>query len=147
MNGFSQGGSKHLLILVENDVNDLMLFQRALRKAGADCVVLCAQEGAKALELLSCRQPDVASVCVVSDSKLHDMSGFDLLKRVKEITLPIPVKFAFLTGNSRPSAEPRAYSSGADAFFVKPCSFADLVGIARAVANLAANSPQGGGSG
>ena len=102
-------------------------------------MVLCAEEGTQALELLSHLGPKVASVCLVSDSKLRDMSGLDLLKRVRGMALPIPVKFAFLTGNTQPSIESQAHASGADAFFVKPWSFDDLIGIARAIARLEAS--------
>jgi CheY-like chemotaxis protein len=130
--------SRRLLILVEDDEDDLMLFQRALQKAGVTCSVLCADEGTKAIEMLSRLGPEVASVCLVSDSQLSDMSGFDLLKRVRGMAPSISVKFAFLTGNTRPSIEGQANANGADAFFVKPCLFADLIGIARAIARLVA---------
>ena len=145
MSGFSQGDSRRLLILVDDDADDLMLFQRALRKAGTNLHCALCRRGSQGARIALALWTEVASVCLVSDSKLQDMSGFDLLKRVKEITLPIPVKFAFLIGNTKPFVEARPYSSGADAFFVKPSSFADLVGIARGIANLAANSQQGGG--
>lgn len=128
--------SRRLLILVEDDPDDLMLFQRALQKAGVTNLVRSARDGAEAMEMLLHPGSEVASICLVSDSKLPDMSGFDLLETVRAAILPIPVKFAFLTGNTQPSIESHAHASGADAFFVKPWSFDDLIGIARAVTNL-----------
>ena len=135
--------SRHILILVEDDEDDLLLFRRALQTAGVTCPVLWAGEGTKAIEMLSRLGPEVASVCLVSDSQLSDMSGFELLKGVRGMALPVSVKFAFLTGNARPSIEGQAHASGADAFFSKPCSFADLIGIARAVDELLRDSSRG----
>jgi len=44
--------SRRLLILVENDPDDLMLFRRALQKAGVTNLVRSARDGAEAMEML-----------------------------------------------------------------------------------------------
>jgi two-component system, response regulator len=133
---------KRLLILVEDNPDDRRLFQRALQKAGVTDLVRWAGEGTKAIEMLSHLGPENASVCLVSASKLPDMSGFELLEKVRAMDLLIPVRFVFLTGDTQPSMECHAHASGADAFFVKPCLFENLIGIARAIAKLLANSPE-----
>ena len=129
-------GGQPLLLLVEDDLDDRALFQRALHKAGVACPIVCVEEAVTAIETLAQLGPDITSVCLVSDSKLADMSGLELLKRVRKMALPVPVKFAFLTGNSHPLIACRAHEFGADAFFSKPCASDDLIGIATAIARL-----------
>jgi CheY-like chemotaxis protein len=131
------GNSRSLLLLVEDDLDDVLLFQRALAKARVANVIRCAQNGTKALEILSDLGPGITSVCLVSDSRLPDMTGMQLLAIVRRTAWKACVKFAFLTGNSDPLAEGRARTSGADAFFLKPSSSADLIGVARTIGELA----------
>src|SRR5207248_10225867 len=97
------GDETRLLIHVEDNPDDLMFFHRALQRAGNRSLVRSAVDGTKAIEMLLHLEPEIASVCLVSDSKLADMSGVELLTRVREMALSIPVKFVFLSGSSQPS--------------------------------------------
>jgi len=135
----SVGDERRLLILVDDDPDDLILFQRALRIAGVRDSVRSTDRGATALDLLLQLAPDMVGVCVVSDSKLLDMEGLELLEQVKRMVLPVPVKFVFLTGRVDPDLENRARAAGADAFYAKTCNTADLVGKALAIASLTTN--------
>src|SRR5437868_4041391 len=98
LSGGASPGGKPLLILVEDDLDDSALFLRALQKAGVTCPVICVEEGLKALDALTRLGPEVTGVCLVSVSQLPDISGLELLRSVRQMVLPVPVKFAFLTG-------------------------------------------------
>jgi response regulator RpfG family c-di-GMP phosphodiesterase len=50
--------------------------------------------------------------------------------------ITIPSRFAFLTSHRDHSTEQRACAKGADAFFVKPMSFNELVEVAEKLENL-----------
>ena len=69
---------RHTVLFVDDEVNILRALQRLLRSE--DMNVLCSSRGEEALETLS-RQPVQV---VVSDQRMPEMSGVDLLSRVRE---------------------------------------------------------------
>jgi two-component system sensor histidine kinase/response regulator len=92
------------------------------------------------LEILGQVASSGAAVCMVSDVRLPDMDGFELLKAVKSSADSAQLRFAFLTGDSDAGMQARAMQLGADAFFNKPVRWDDLVQTARALQKLAART-------
>jgi putative nucleotidyltransferase with HDIG domain len=70
----------HTVLFVDDEVNILKALQRLLRSE--DMNVLCASRGEEALEALQKHPVQV----VVSDQRLPEMSGVDLLSRVRELS-------------------------------------------------------------
>jgi len=68
----------HTVLFVDDEVNILKALQRLLRNE--DMTVLCASRGSEALELLQ-KQP---AQVVVTDQRMPEMSGVDLLSQVRE---------------------------------------------------------------
>ena len=126
-----------VLIIVEDDTDDFTLLKRALWKTGASARVWWAKTCAEALEILAQVSAGNANVCIVSDIKLPDLDGFELLRMVKSLPGEHHPKFVFLTGNSDAAASVRAQRLGADGFFAKPIRWDDLVETARALQKLA----------
>ena len=69
--------AQHTVLFVDDEVNILKALKRLLRQE--DMTVLCAGGGAEALELLDRHQPQI----VVTDQRMPEMSGVDLLARVR----------------------------------------------------------------
>lgn len=134
-------GGANMLLVVEDEPDDYILLKRALGKVGAIAAVRWAQTGAEALAVLAETRPCGSGVCVVADVKLPGIDGFDLLQSIKSQNGFGRVKFAFLTGRRDPSTEDRARACGADAFFVKPTSGAQLMEIAKALQRMASQFP------
>ena len=69
---------RHTVLFVDDEVNILKALQRLLRQE--DINVLCASRGQEALEILEKNQTQV----VVTDQRMPEMSGVDLLSAVRE---------------------------------------------------------------
>ena len=69
---------RHTVLFVDDEVNILRALQRLLRSE--DMNVLCASRAEDALDALSRNLVQV----VVSDQRMPEMSGVDLLSRVRE---------------------------------------------------------------
>src|SRR4029079_7701830 len=108
-----------VLLLVEDSLDDFMLFKRAVHKAGVTAALRWARTGSEALAVLSILD-SAARVCVVLDVKLPDMTGFQLLETIKALPQCQAVRSVVLTGNRQPGLEDRARDCGAVAFFLKP---------------------------
>jgi DNA-binding response OmpR family regulator len=128
---------EQVLLVVEDEADDFVLLNRALRKAGGGAVVSWAKTAAEALALLSQLEVQARVICVVADLGLPAIDGFELLHQIKARPIRACVKFAFLTGRPDRTSEMRALACGADAFFVKPATSEELVAIAEALQRLA----------
>lgn len=130
-------GGNSVLLVVEDDPDDYLLLERAFRKVSATVALHWAQTGAEALAALRDLESQARLVCVVADVQLPRMDGFDLLRQIRTRGSQAIIRFVFLTGRRDRSTQEQARESGADAFFVKPNGIAELVEIARAIAQLA----------
>ena len=70
--------SEHTVLFVDDEVNILKALQRLLRNE--DMTVLCASRGQEALAILD----DTPAQVVVTDQRMPEMSGVDLLAAVRE---------------------------------------------------------------
>jgi CheY-like chemotaxis protein len=126
--------AKPLLILhVEDDDNDAILFQKACEKAGlpAQTLRVEAADVAKAYLLGEGIYVDRVRYplpqIIVLDLKMPRMDGFEFLKwiRQQETFGALPV-LVFTASISREDKS-RALADGANSFFIKPASFDALV--------------------
>ena len=125
---------KPLLILhVEDDENDAILFRKACERAGlpAETFRVDAADHARAYLLgegiYSDRTRYPLPQIIVLDLKMPRMDGFEFLRwlRHEEKFAAIPV-LVFTASISREDKS-RAIAEGASSFFVKPASFEALV--------------------
>jgi two-component system response regulator len=126
--------SKPLLILhVEDDENDAILFQKACEKAGlpaqthrvdsADVAKAYLQGEGIYIDRVRYPLPQI----IVLDLKMPRMDGFEFLKwlRHTEVFASLPV-LVFTASVSREDKS-RALAEGANSYFIKPASFEALV--------------------
>lgn len=136
-----KNAQRPVLIVVDDDSDDITLLKRALHAAGDTASVWWAHDAQAARAILTYVECPGARICVVTDVRLLGMDGFDLIDQIKARKASGHVKCAFLTGMANERTEDCAYDHGADAFFVKPFEFAELVEIAQALQKLAAGEP------
>jgi two-component system response regulator len=114
---------------VEDNPDDELLTLDALRSAGADCELIVTRDGAEAIEYLfregahAARDPAAQPSVVLLDLKLPKLSGFDVLKRIRENQRTRLVPVVLLTSSSQEADMIRGYSEGANSFVRKPVQF------------------------
>jgi CheY-like chemotaxis protein len=80
--------------------------------------IIAAESAERALQLMGERR-----VCaMITDLHLPRMSGFDLIRRVREQPSYTQIPIVVISGDSDPGTPERLRSLGANAFFPKPYS-------------------------
>jgi two-component system, LuxR family, response regulator FixJ len=74
--------------------------------------------------------PNASVGCVITDMRMPDMSGIDLLRRLKELKVAVPV--IVITGHGDIALAVEAMKIGATDFFEKPFNDDQLVASVRA---------------
>lgn len=113
------------LLLAEDDRGLTEVLERGLREEGY--VVDVAHRGDDALHLL--RIYDYAAA--VLDWRMPGMMGDEIVRRVRELGLAIPI--LMLTARDTTGDKVEALDAGADDYVVKPVDFDELVARLRAV--------------
>lgn len=105
--------TKQLVLLVDDEPDMLSMLKLTLKKK-CDCEVICAPSAIVALELLSKHPPAV----VVTDIKMPDMDGLELLKRIGQFDRTIST--VIMTGYGTIDMAVQAIKDGAYDFLQKP---------------------------
>jgi FixJ family two-component response regulator len=105
---------KHPLVIaiVDDEESVRKALSRLLRSAGM--TVKTFSGGAEFLQSLADYKPD----CVVLDINMPGMTGFDVLNRLAETKVPLPI--VVITGLDSPEAHDRALGASAVAYLRKP---------------------------
>ena len=106
--------SKKVLI-VDDDQNVLKMMQLRFEYEGYS--VQTADSGAKAVEIAAGEGISM----VLLDLTLQDTSGFEVLRRIKQLKPSLPV--IMVTGNHEPEDAQRAIELGAWDYVTKPVDF------------------------
>ncbi|MBI2918555.1 MAG: MEDS domain-containing protein [Chloroflexi bacterium] len=129
----SAGARKLARVLaVDDDFQVLRYVRRTLEDGGYEAIV--ASDPSVCTNLVQQEQPDV----VLMDFRFPDVTGLDLLKRIREFS-EVPV--VFLTGSDEGDNAARALKAGADDYIVKPFSPSEL--LARIEVVLRRRGPGG----
>ena len=113
------------IMLVEDNPDDVLLTQRALKRANIANEVVVMQDGVEALEYL--RGEGEKPVVILLDLKMPRMGGLELLKAIRAIDelklLPVVV----LTSSQEEQDIVESYSLGANSYIRKPVDFDQFV--------------------
>ncbi len=126
-------------LLVEDDPDDILLFQRAFSQASLVNPVRIVRNGEEAVHYLSGAGVYVDRVryplpsLVLLDLKLPKKSGLEVLEwmRSQPSTQSIPV--IVLTSSQESADVQRAYALGANSYLIKPVGFDGLLEIVKAI--------------
>jgi CheY-like chemotaxis protein len=135
-----------IVLLVEDDENDALLAQRAMREARTAHRIIRMESGEKAVAYLrgdppySDRTEHPLPSLVLLDLKMPGLTGFDVLTWLQtqpELSTKVPV--VVLTGSVHPEDMDKAKKLGAVGFEVKPVDFSQLVSIAKNLSQIRDN--------
>ena len=111
--GHAPPGHRPRLLVVDDQPVNIQALHRVF---AADCQVLMATDGARALQLCRERQPDL----VLLDVQMPGMDGHQLCAELKADPLLRAIPVIFVTSQDHPDDETRALDAGAADFITKP---------------------------
>ncbi|HXU71933.1 MAG TPA: DUF4388 domain-containing protein [Polyangia bacterium] len=113
--------AKQSLLLVDGDTKSLRVLEVSLKKAGFN--VTTAVNGADALAKVETSAPDL----IISDTKMAEMDGFELVERLKHNADWAPIPFIFLTSQSDVEDKIRGLELGVEDYLTKPIYIKEIV--------------------
>lgn len=125
--------SRRYCLLVDDNLLDVELAQRALHQLTADVVLCVAYTSHDTLHLLETWDYPAGPHCLLLDVNLGGESGIELARLVKANPkwVGVPVVMLSTSRNEREVAQ--AYAAGANSYLVKPVAYAEFVDVMRAV--------------
>ncbi|CAL9236447.1 unnamed protein product [Arabidopsis halleri] len=131
--------SQFHVLAVDDNRFDRKMIERLLQKSS--CQVTTVDSGSKALEFLGLRVDDndpnalstspqihqeVEINLIITDYCMPGMTGYDLLKKVKESAALRSIPVVIMSSENVPARISRCLEEGAEEFFLKPVKLADL---------------------
>ena len=128
-------GTRPVVLVLEDSEDDFYLLNRAFKKLDPFAEMLHLREGAQAIEHLSKakQNPEGSPALLLLDLKMPGISGFEVLKWVRDDTVFKLLPVNILSSSSEPADIQKAFALGANAFTVKPMG---LKGYDEVVATL-----------
>jgi CheY-like chemotaxis protein len=121
------------ILHVEDDPNDVLLVQRALKKTAAPAAILSVSDGDRALSYLAGsqefanREQFPFPQLVLLDLKMPRKSGLEVLAWIREQPTLKRLLVVVFTSSKHDQDINRAYELGANSYLVKPVGFEELV--------------------
>ncbi len=127
-----------VIVMIEDDEGHATLIERNIRRAGVNNPILPFLNGTSALEFLFGEDGTGSvhagsSLLILLDLNLPDMTGVDILTKIKSNGHLKRVPVVVLTTTDDQREIQRCYDLGANVYITKPV---DYVGFAAAIRNL-----------
>src|SRR5262245_41986239 len=127
---------KAVLLIVEDNRADVVLFKRALSLAGVACEPVVARDGKGAFEYLRSRSETDSAVHLLLDLKLPRISGLELLASIRADDGLQHLPAIVLSSSDLESDIEEAHRLGIDAYLVKPNNMSEFVETAVKIATI-----------
>jgi DNA-binding response OmpR family regulator len=126
------------ILLIEDDLDDIGLFEEALKDHGAPYAMDTLNDGNVALDYIAAGSghPDI----IILDFNLPKVHGRELVSAIKSSHDLSSIPLVVLTTSSAREDMDFAYGRGVDKFFTKPTTMAGLAEIVEAIFILAART-------
>ncbi len=136
------------ILQVEDDPNDVFLFQHAMRKVGVTNPIQVASDGQQAIDYLAGvgrftdREKFPLPCLVLMDQKLPYVRGLEVLKWIRQQP-GVAMVVILMSASGQEADIAAAYHFGANGFLVKPSEAGKLEDMARAIKDfwLTQNTP------
>ena len=114
----------HSILIVDDEANQRLMVEQALRALAFDWTISTAASGQEALDSLELHQPDL----IITDYHMPIMNGLELIARVRE--RQIPSRIILITAYSSPELYDAAQKLRVDHYLTKPVPLTLLRSIA-----------------
>jgi CheY-like chemotaxis protein len=127
------------ILLVEDDPADVLLMEKAFRKAGSPCTLEVRRDGEEAVAFLAARaragpEPRLPSL-VITDLQMPRKSGHEVLEWIRHEPGLAGVPVVVLSSSKEQPDVDRAMALGAKACLQKPCGQGALVDLVKGLLN------------
>jgi DNA-binding response OmpR family regulator len=126
------------ILIVEDDDNDVFLIERALRAAGVERPLRIARDGEEAIRYLEDRAKNPRPCLILLDVKMPRKTGLEVLRWLRAHSDLNGMPVLMVTSSDEPRDREVAEESGIEAYYVKPVSFEEMVRVALAIKERAA---------
>lgn len=113
--------AKQNLLLVDADQRSLRVLEVSLRKAGYS-VTTCA-DAPTAIEMIGLSRPDM----IISDTRLPDVDGFQLVERLRESEESRDIPFMFLSSDGSVESKVKGLELGVQDYLTKPIYIKEII--------------------
>jgi CheY-like chemotaxis protein len=119
-------------LMVEDQENDVILTQRAFKRAGIACRWEVCETGEQALQYLAGsgryrdREAHPLPDLILLDIKMPGLDGFQVLQWLRSQAFLKTIPVVMLTHSDEPKDVTRAYDVGANSYLVKPINYDEL---------------------
>lgn len=122
------------ILIADNDENDRLLAQIALRNCCLQNPVFFVKDGVEALDFL-CQRRQYTHVprpgLILLDLHMPRKDGYEVLSEVQASALLLNIPVVVMTGSTCEADRDRAYKLGATGYLVKPISVSGLEKLIR----------------
>jgi CheY-like chemotaxis protein len=131
--------NQNLILVAEDNSDEILLIQRAFRKARIVNPLHFVRDGAEAIAYLSGqlhyanRTEYPLPILLLLDLKMPRKDGFEVLRWVRSQPDLAPLRTVVLTSSLNTNDINQAYRLGANSFLVKPVEFGQLVELSLAI--------------
>jgi CheY-like chemotaxis protein len=115
----------HKILLIDDDQDDRLLFEAALRKVTLNVDFTSVEGGKEAIETLKGMKGSLPDLMFV-DLNMPDIDGFACIKQMRQNPDWDAVPIIILSTSHNPFHIEMAKGTGADGYFKKPNDFNDL---------------------
>jgi DNA-binding response OmpR family regulator len=113
----------YTVLVVDDEPNIVTILSYELKKEGY--TVLTANDGQQALDLAKSQPPDL----IIADVMMPVMDGYELCRRIKEISTLRAIPFIFLTAKTGLENQVYGYAIGAQKYLTKPTKREQLLKV------------------
>jgi CheY-like chemotaxis protein len=131
----------HTIWIIEDDLDDSILLQEAFIDTQIACTVLVFGDAVTALQQMGLCNNDQLPSILVSDYNMPVMNGAELIEALCAHARYRTMKKIILSTSSYLFDTEACLEKGADAYFIKPSSYHQLVDVAFSILSLANQEP------
>jgi CheY-like chemotaxis protein len=113
------------IFLADDDVDDCMLFEDALREVAADTTLTTALDGMELMNILDESVPPPPDM-IFLDLNMPRKNGFECLLQIRTDQKLKAIPVIIFSTSAQPEFIEQVYQSGANRYIRKPSSFAEL---------------------
>jgi two-component system response regulator len=137
------------ILLVEDNPDDIELTLHALKDNSIANEVIVARDGSEAVEMLfggdksKAKDERLRPSIVLLDLKLPGLSGFDVLRRIREEQSTMFIPVVILTSSKEQLDLMNGYKLGANSYVRKPVDFEEFLTVVQQLGSywLTVNEP------